>query len=599
MNAGSGAITATGAVGVSNALGNVILNSSGTTTLTGSIGGSAVTAVGAANLTTDAGGTTAINTPNIRTSGAQTFNDAVTLGANTTLNTAQGNVTFAQTVNGSQSLTISASGTGTGTGDVLIKGAAGSTTPLTKVDISAQNISLGNVTTTNGDQNYQARGLLFLNSTYKTNGGSINIGNTARNSLTAAVTVWKSTTGDLVFDLTGSSGSGGSLTFQQYERVVVTDGSLKIIGANAVQLPDAVAGVGISIESKSLNIVGERILAPKIEYNAQVVTVAARLNEKNERPLVVVLGTADANLTGTGLVVGGLSLALLDSSMYRSGTLILKSELLGGIGVPFDTAIGTNASLRFTFPTPEQLPAVSRTDIAALLASGVPSRPAFVPQESAIPVSLMEQMKLIGIYTRGLSEAEARARFAKSAVYEQLVFNPDAAPEQFEVVDIRLSEAGLRNALKTYNEIFMADAPDGTKIFRATELQQTLSDAYRRYQDSNPNATSEGFRAYLENDAGGTQNAAALAFIRRMGDLFRQIEYLGLTFKEIDISKSTLLRQLGRITGLSSSALRQNIEQGRTQAAATPASATPAPVPATPGNKTAGIGARSENGPGQ
>ena len=77
-----------------------MLNSTGTTTL--------AQAVTVSSLSTDAGGTTAINGGAVTTTGAQSYGDAVTLGAPTVI-TGVGN-TFAA-VNGAQTLTVNDSGT--------------------------------------------------------------------------------------------------------------------------------------------------------------------------------------------------------------------------------------------------------------------------------------------------------------------------------------------------------------------------------------------------------------------------------------------------------------------------------------------------------
>ena len=70
--------------------------------------------VEAATVTTNIGGTTAINGGTITTTGNQTYNDAVTLGANTILNAGAGNINFASTVTGA-AFTLDANSTGTTT----------------------------------------------------------------------------------------------------------------------------------------------------------------------------------------------------------------------------------------------------------------------------------------------------------------------------------------------------------------------------------------------------------------------------------------------------------------------------------------------------
>ncbi|WP_211310101.1 beta strand repeat-containing protein, partial [Aquicella lusitana] len=83
---------------------SLTLNSSGITRFGGNVGG---TTFALLNLTTDSGGTTEINGGNITTRDSQTYNDPVTLGANTQLfsTSGGGEVRFNNTLSGAFSLT--------------------------------------------------------------------------------------------------------------------------------------------------------------------------------------------------------------------------------------------------------------------------------------------------------------------------------------------------------------------------------------------------------------------------------------------------------------------------------------------------------------
>jgi hypothetical protein len=82
----------------------------------GSVGNSAALV----SLTTNAGGNVAINGGSVRTSGAQSFGEAATLGANTTLtSTSAGNIGFADTLNGAYTLDVNT------TGDTIFNGSVG------------------------------------------------------------------------------------------------------------------------------------------------------------------------------------------------------------------------------------------------------------------------------------------------------------------------------------------------------------------------------------------------------------------------------------------------------------------------------------------
>ncbi|HJW06185.1 MAG TPA: filamentous hemagglutinin N-terminal domain-containing protein, partial [Rhodanobacter sp.] len=118
VNAGSGAVTFGGAVGgnvTNGALGALAVNSTGVTGFNA--------AVKAASLITNTGGSTVLG-GDITTSGAQTYNDAVTLGSDLTLSTTNNSVSFAGTVDNAsttaRNLTVNA-----GSGAVTFGGVVG------------------------------------------------------------------------------------------------------------------------------------------------------------------------------------------------------------------------------------------------------------------------------------------------------------------------------------------------------------------------------------------------------------------------------------------------------------------------------------------
>ncbi|MEO6926547.1 MAG: filamentous hemagglutinin N-terminal domain-containing protein, partial [Rhodanobacter sp.] len=123
----------------------LVINTGGLTTFGSVVGGTTALA----SLTTDAAGTTSLN-GNVSTTGAQTYNDALTLGADSTLaSSAGGAIDFASTVDGAFNLTVNTSGLTT-FGD-----AVGSTTALTSLTTDAAGTTSlnGNVSTT-GAQTY-------------------------------------------------------------------------------------------------------------------------------------------------------------------------------------------------------------------------------------------------------------------------------------------------------------------------------------------------------------------------------------------------------------------------------------------------------------
>ncbi|HEX2859283.1 MAG TPA: filamentous hemagglutinin N-terminal domain-containing protein [Alphaproteobacteria bacterium] len=129
-------LTATGNAITLNGINNVAaLNVNGTSV---ALNG-AVDTTGAINVT----GATALNNNVASTGGNITFNNAVTLGANSTIATGGGNLVTHGTLNGAYDLTITA-----GSGNLTADAAWGGLTPLQSLTATAAALNLNNVTTT-------------------------------------------------------------------------------------------------------------------------------------------------------------------------------------------------------------------------------------------------------------------------------------------------------------------------------------------------------------------------------------------------------------------------------------------------------------------
>ncbi len=169
---GSGNVTLSSTV---NGAKSLVVNTGGITTFGGIVGGTTALT----SITTDAPGTTAINGTAITTSAAQTYNDAVTLGANDVLTGV--NVTFASTINGARSLTVNDSGTTT------FNGAIGATTALTSVTTDAPGITAinGSSINTTAAQTYNDAVTLGANTTL--NGVNVTLASTVNGARTLTV----------------------------------------------------------------------------------------------------------------------------------------------------------------------------------------------------------------------------------------------------------------------------------------------------------------------------------------------------------------------------------------------------------------------------
>ena len=172
------------------------VTAAGATTFGGAVGGG----TNLTSVTTNGGGNTAINGGSVLTTGAQDYQDTVTLGGATTQLTASA-VDFDQTVNGASALTVTAAGA------TNFAGAVGGTTALASVTTNGGGntaINGGSVITT-GAQDYQDTATLGAATTQIT-GGSANFAQTVNGASALTVTASGATT------FVGSVGAGTNLT---------------------------------------------------------------------------------------------------------------------------------------------------------------------------------------------------------------------------------------------------------------------------------------------------------------------------------------------------------------------------------------------------
>jgi hypothetical protein len=331
VSTGGGDVTFTGLVDGAQSL---TVNSAGTTLFSAAVGsGTPLT-----SLTTDAGGTTAINGGSIITSGAQTYNDAVTLGAATTL-TGVG-VSFASTLNGAQTLSIIDSGTTT------FGGAVGGGTALTSLTTDAGGTTAinGGSVKTSGAQIYNdavSAGTVTLTTTGGGNITAVNAGNDFGN-------LSLSGTDAMIRD--ANSVSLGTSTLTGYLDLVsggsITQGGVLSIGGGLWAMATG------DIFLKSLNVLGASASLTAGAAN-QVWLNATRIEVGTVRPSDLTttnVGITAANVTleapsGSAFITNGTE-GLVTATAPLSATAALTIRTLPSNGAIGDSAAPTTKGLR-------------------------------------------------------------------------------------------------------------------------------------------------------------------------------------------------------------------------------------------------------------
>jgi hypothetical protein len=290
---GGQAITFNGKVYTDGTSWTLMLNSAGQTLFSGDIGNEgAGTELGL--LTTDAGGTTVINSSAINTVSGNPFdpltgvflNDAVTIGSDLTIDTSggaeDGDIAFGSTVNGAQLLTLIG-----GTADIDFMGAVGSVTPLTGVIVnSADTLDFDNMVTLGGSGLDISAGVIGIdNRLTTTNGGIVNITNSGLLTIAAA--------GDMVLDGAFDQNGAGAVS---------TAGDITTTGDN-INFDQSVTITGDVIMSTGGGEAGDITIEDDLQGAFDLTLIAGTMDIQQT---VTLTGTGNLSLTanGAGAAIG-------------------------------------------------------------------------------------------------------------------------------------------------------------------------------------------------------------------------------------------------------------------------------------------------------
>ncbi|PUE51435.1 hypothetical protein B9Z45_14730 [Limnohabitans sp. 2KL-17] len=298
FSAGTGAITLSDLVGQSERLGAVTLNSSGVTTL--------AKAVKAARLTTNAEGTLVIDGGSVDTTGAQTYGEAITLGADTMLKGSSIN-TQGTLAGGNKTLTID--------GAADIDGAYSGITNLRITDTA----NIGANITTSGTQTY-GDAVTLSGGDRTLTGSTINTQSTLAgggNALTidGAADIGGAYTGLTNLSITGTANIGANITTsgtQTYAGVVTLSGGNRNLTGSTINTRSTMAGGG----------------------NALTITGAADIDGAyTDLTSLSVSGSSNigANITSSGSQTYTGAVTLSGSDRTLTGSMInTRSTLAGG-----------------------------------------------------------------------------------------------------------------------------------------------------------------------------------------------------------------------------------------------------------------------------
>jgi hypothetical protein len=334
------------------------VKTSGATTFGGGVGGTTALI----SLTTDAPGSTAINGGAVTTTGAQTYNDSVTLGAVTTTLTSTGgaNITFGSTLDGASALTVDTTGTTT------FDGAVGSTHPLQSLSVTGMTALNGGLVNTLGSQTYDGAVRLGANDVLNVLGSSQNVTfNSTVQSPGVAYSLTIETTGGLAAgsfgrviingDVGGAGNPLAALTITSgpftLTKNVTTTGNIVVTVAESApnNLGDDLTLTGASMTSTAGSITlqaGDNLTidaASTVTATAGTVTIRGDFNNNDTPPSTVI--DLDGSINSPTInVFGGPGNATINVQKTLAGTTMNINEMAGGNTVNLSSTAGGSGS---------------------------------------------------------------------------------------------------------------------------------------------------------------------------------------------------------------------------------------------------------------
>lgn len=289
------------------------LNANSSVTFGGAVGGT--DALSSLNVT----GATNFNGGSIRTSGAQTYNSAITLGSNTTItNTGANNVIFNSTINGSHNLSIDNAGT------TRFNGAVGAITPLTSFLGSNNGIIEinGGTLATSGAQTY-SNNTTTIGAAAILSGVNITFNSIFRSANATNFDITINDSGTTTFNAAVGGQAFSSFTTDAAGTTVLNGGSIATTGNLTINDTLSLGATNAFLSSTTGNI-----NLATVNGNGIGLTI--------QNSGVSTTSTISGVLSGTGTTLtknGSGTLVLNASNTYTGGTVINSGTLrLSGSG---------------------------------------------------------------------------------------------------------------------------------------------------------------------------------------------------------------------------------------------------------------------------
>ena len=274
-----------------------------------------------------------MNTTAITTSGAQTYNENMSLGANASLSGAQ--LTFGGPIDGAYGLTANA-----GNATLQFLGAIGASTPLASLTASGSTISVGNVTT-GGAQSYAGPGVGAITATGNLGGVGI--------AFSKAVVVVPSVGTAMTMNAgTGTLAFSGSATFSANNMTLIGDQiniGAAVTGTGTLLLEPFTGSRNVAVDGSGAPIVGLNLTTADLAWLPIGTLSSLTIGSATGSGTLDVAGTLNVPLTpvtlngGGGITQSGGTISAQTLTLYASGNAINLANGANAFG-----AVGLNGA---------------------------------------------------------------------------------------------------------------------------------------------------------------------------------------------------------------------------------------------------------------
>jgi filamentous hemagglutinin family protein len=577
------------------------VNGGGLTSFSGVVGGTE--ALG--SLTTGGAGTVSILAA-ITTSGAQLYNNAVTINSSLLTGLSVG---FGSTVDASaagQDLLVTSTG-----GDISFGGIVGGTTAFRDITTTAAatfaNRLAGDMTAT---RNISLGGATVIGSSLTMTAERMNFGTTVDADAGGRV---------LTLTSTATSGSGATPLFRfggnvgstvAFQSVVFTAVSFADPAFSTILFApvspfggdgSVAFGNNISINATTIDIQdGHRVTAlanftmNAVDMTVGDITSAGNLNINVSNMITIRLRDGGRSETSPGSSDNGVDLGAdwvalgsitangavqFDDNGSISGTLpngrvfslaTGQGGLVSGTattGLPSATLVLLPSFAQTLFSsgaTLLSLDLTSKTTLDQPPIAGINPRIEVDAVSTPQPVSseLAEFMRSLDLSLKDEASIDEQLEGLIGRKLYIDMANPEfaSAKDRYRVTRERLTAENVRPLRDTFRAVFQKE--DGVKddgspnyVDDSKRVKDTLGKAWKSYKAQATNADGVGFRRFLDADQGNTDNARALEILQGLGQLFEQIDRLGLSeFESIRPKNSIINRALSPDIGTNDAA---------------------------------------------